>query len=574
MEEHLLGRVLRRVVNHVCLIMLMAFVGARSFAQELQQSVRTSRNLATILGLPEEMTGKCGTGAVVYAHSRLSQLEAATRSNVLQALQRTEKQKSRLSPSGKFRIHYDTTGSDAPALLTAGPNGQRIPNTVERYVDSVAYFFDYAWKLEIDTLGYTAPPGDGVQGGGAEYDVYVVDFGSGTFGLTNWEPSDIIENGLRQRYTTYIEIENDFQGYRTAGIDALRITAAHEFFHAIQVGSYGYWTTVPDKDRWFLELSSVWMEHAAFPAIHDYWYDAPNYFQHFRGLYNQSLALNSLVYGGYERAVWALFLEQRFGKGIMKEIWTGIKFAPPIGSMAAVLPVHGTTLESEFALFGSWNYFTADRADPHKYFPEGMYYPRFAPNVSTTFTGLTASVSSGAPPLSTAFYQIALTSDTLMAIISNTDVAEAQNANGGSSTVKLNLSSTDLVPPYQKVARGLGLTLGVNDPTKWRSLYLLASTKGNANMAPDPSPNPIRLSKDVKLVLPVQGATQDRVDVYIMNAAIELLFTKQYPVKPAFGNSYAEIPTVDLRSVLPTGVYYVFARCGDKEFKWKVAIIQ
>jgi hypothetical protein len=574
MANLLLGIALRTAGKLTIPMLLFGISLGRLFAQEVQQSARAVRNLGEILGMTPDESGKCGTTAILRAHSQMNQLASDTRNKVVHILQRTERQKSRLSPSGKFRIHYDTTGADAPALITPGSNAQRIPNTVERYVDSVAFWFDYAWKLEVDTLGYPAPPGDGSQGGGPEYDVYVQDFGSGTFGLTNWESIDLIEDGPRQRYTTYIEIENDFLGYRTPGIDGLRITAAHEFFHAIQVGDYGVWTIVPSLDSWFLELSSVWMEHVAFPGIHDYWFDAPNYFQRFRGALNQSLAFNSLTYGGYERAVWALFLEKRFGKGIMKDIWTGLKSAPPLGCMAAVLSHYGTSFEAEYALFSSWNFFTADRADPAKYYDEGQYYPRYTPNVNAAFTGLTASVSSAAPPLSTQFYQVALTSDTIVAVIANVDVRGAQDPNSVKASLQLNLSATDLQPPYQKVARGLGMTFTASDMQKWRALYLLASSKANANVAPDPSPNPVRLAQDVKLVLPVQGATQDQAEIFLLNAAVELVYSRQYPVRRVFGNSYIDVPSADLRGSVPTGVYFVVARCGDYEYKWKVAIIQ
>jgi hypothetical protein len=35
-----------------------------------------------------------------------------------------------------------------------------------------------------------------------------------------------------------------------------------------------------------------------------------------------------------------------------------------------------------------------------------------------------------------------------------------------------------------------------------------------------------------------------------------------------------EVPASDLRSEVATGVYFVIARAGEHEFKWKVAVIQ
>jgi hypothetical protein len=109
---------------------------------------------------------------------------------------------------------------------------------------------------------------------------------------------------------------------------------------------------------------------------------------------------------------------------------------------------------------------------------------------------------------------------------------------------------------------------------QWRSLYLLASTRANANTTPDPSPNPVRLAQDSKLVLSVQGASHDRAEVFLLNAAVELVYSRQYAVRQVFGNSYIDVPSADLRGSVPTGVYFVVVRCGDNEYKWKVAIIQ
>jgi len=531
------------------------------YGQQVQQSARQSRNVAEILGLTREEAGKCGTSAITYAFTHFQQLSFETKSRLIAAMQRTERQKSRLSPSGRFRIHYDTTGTDAPALITHTLNAERVPNTVEQFVDSVAFYFDYAWKLEIDTMQYTAPPVDGVQGGGPEYDVYISDLPSELFGQTSFDTNPV--DG--QRYTTYIDVDNDFLGYRTPGIDGLRITAAHEFFHAIQVGSYAYW----GSDRWFMELTAVWMEHNGFPGIHDYWFDLPLYFQRFAGL-----PFNTSVFGGYERSVWAHYLTKRFGRDILRDIWGGMKQAPVLSSMAAVLPRYGTTFESEYALFSDWNYYTADRADPLRYYDEGKNYPRLSANVSTTFGGSSASVSGSLYPLSTQYYEIALSADTLTAVVANINLKGASDPAPSKTDVRLTLSASNVQPPFQKVAKGLGLNFSTSDMSQWRLLYLLSSTRANANMAPDPSPNPLRLSRDATLVLPIQDVTQGPGDLFFLNGALELVYSHQYQVRQTFGASYIDIPASDLRSAVATGVYFVVARCGDREFKWKVAIIQ
>lgn len=267
---------MRTLVRFVILVGFGLCWESLTFAQQAQGVAPSTRSIARILGIPLEGQGKCGTSDMMLAIARWDQLTQQKRMAVVQALQRPQMQKDRLSPSGRFRIHYDTVGPNAPALLTGGSDPQPIPNSQEQYIDSVSYYFERAWKLEVDTLGYLPPPSDGIEGGGPEYDVYVEELGINLFGQTSWDPSaPPLESGSHVRYATYIEIDNDFYKFRTSGMDALRITSAHEFHHSIQVGNYGMWATMPAFDSWFYELTSVWMEHMAYPNIHDYYLDLP-----------------------------------------------------------------------------------------------------------------------------------------------------------------------------------------------------------------------------------------------------------------------------------------------------------
>ena len=80
-------------------------------------------------------------------------------------------QMNRLSPGKKFRIHYDTSGSNLPAMVTQA--GLPIAGTVKQFVDSVATIFDSVWTAEVTTYGFAAPPVDNGEGGGDEFDIYI-----------------------------------------------------------------------------------------------------------------------------------------------------------------------------------------------------------------------------------------------------------------------------------------------------------------------------------------------------------------------------------------------------------------
>ena len=98
------------------------------------------------------------------------------------------------------------------------------------YVDEAARVFESVWDLQINQLGYSPPlsDGDGV------YDVYIKNLAlQSVYGYTH--PIAYPES----RTPSYMEIDNNFTDniYRHArGFNGLRVTAAHEFFHAIQFG--------------------------------------------------------------------------------------------------------------------------------------------------------------------------------------------------------------------------------------------------------------------------------------------------------------------------------------------------
>lgn len=536
--------------------------------RQLRPEMKSSQSAAGI---------KCGTSMVAWAYFHWRELPALDKRQIARALQRPVRQKDRLSPSGKFRIHYDTTGMNTPALITSGPSAQRIDNTYEQFVDSVARFFDYAWNVEVGTMGFSPPPSDGQKGGGSEYDVYIEELGPGNFGQTSWEQSDILEDGPRQRFATYITIDNDFLGLRTPGIAGLRITAAHEFHHAIQLGAYGFWNTVSNSDFYFYELTSVWMEHVLYPSIHDYYFDLPTYFQRFRDSQGRSLPFTTYdppTFAGYERSIWAHFLAKRFGQDVIREIWEGMKADPFLVSTGKALVRHGSTIESEFALFSYWNFFTADRADTVRFYDEGFAYPRYLPNATMPFDGLTAEITTSGFPLSTQLYQFSIPNDTLVAVVANVEVDQAEQAAATPRYFGLTLASGNVKPPFQRLAKGYVVGFSSDNSDAWRTLYLASATRSNVSVAPDASPNPLRLSRGSPLSLPVPDASSRDAHVYMFGSSLDLVFSEDYAVRESFGNKVILIPAEALRSKVPSGVYFVVARCGNQEFKWKVAILQ
>ena len=322
---------------------------------------------------------RCGTPYLLQA------MDASTEHQRLKLVQRRPStQHSLLTPSGHFRVHYDTAGNDAVDLADDDANG--IPD----YIDLAATVLDSIWVLEVEQLGYNPPPSDNGLDGGDEYDVYVVEIGGRVYG---WAYP-----GIPSATTTYshLEIDNNFTNLdyeQTRGLYALRVTIAHEFHHAIQFGYYA-----KADGCWWQESTSTWMEEVAYPHIDDYL----QYLIHFLG--EPYRALNSGAcdsYRIYGSAIFSHFLDQRYGRELEPLIREDLKQHPPdLITLRArshlnrliweelkerksidldhfdrvIRQVEPGGLGVATGEFAVWNYFTGTR-HRDEYYAEGDKYP-------------------------------------------------------------------------------------------------------------------------------------------------------------------------------------------------------
>ena len=273
------------------------------------------------------------------------------------------------SPGGHFRIWYVRTTDDAPDSTDVNPE-----DTVPDWVNECGDIFDYVWAREIDELGYPPPPQDGSwypggedYGGDSRYDVYIEDLGWQTiFGYTQGE---YITSG--RSATSYIVVDNDYEWYPSYNqgkqpIDGLKVTAAHEFFHAIHFG----YDAVEESDRYWMEISSVWMEDMMYDEVNDYlaylrwFFDNPDVpLEEFNGRHE------------YASCIWAIFLSKEYHVDIIKEIWEGCVTTSALNAMHIALTDRGSSLTEAFQTFTVWNYFTGARSNSSSYYEEGAEYP-------------------------------------------------------------------------------------------------------------------------------------------------------------------------------------------------------
>ena len=303
----------------------------------------------------------CGTPHLVQAMSAAPNLSAEYQERLGKLAQRRpDVQHDILSPSGRFRVHYDTEGRNAVSPRDDDANG--IPD----YIDLTMTVLDSTWVLEIEQLGYNPPPSDKGLGGGDEYDAYVIELDGSYYGFAYPEAAGAIIT------PSYLEIDNNFtnSGYKqTRGLDALRVTIAHEFHHAIQ---FGYYATFDGS--WWQESTSTWMEEVAYPHIDDYL----QYLTYFLG--EPQRALNSGVFRSlhtYGTAIFSHFLDQRYGRELNRLIWeeVGQRRSVDLAHFDRVIrQVEPGGLGVAMGEFAVWNYFTGARYQG-EYYAEGDKYP-------------------------------------------------------------------------------------------------------------------------------------------------------------------------------------------------------
>ncbi|MCD4691190.1 DUF6055 domain-containing protein [bacterium] len=336
-----------------------------------------------IVGTPVDVPQqpeRCGTPWALEIHAALAGTLPLTSG------QRTAYERARARPTTQtfidtehFRVHYDTTGTDAVLGW---------PDTA--YRDGIIAALERSWDVEVDTLGFRPPPNDeddpAGNGGNGLYDCYVVDLATAYYGYampTYYPPGEPVSDAA-----SYIVIDNDYDGFGYADPTVpMRVTVAHEFNHACQFAHD------VDEDVWYMECSAVWCEDVVYDELNDFYLYIPYYLGHpYRSLEYRGTAM-------YGSAVWNFFLSERYGRGIVPALWHDMEGdTDSIEALSARLDALGTSLGEEFLEFAVWNWFTGARDDGAHY-EEGAAWSEVATQWTVTqYPVAGGSVSAGVRP--------------------------------------------------------------------------------------------------------------------------------------------------------------------------------
>lgn len=280
-----------------------------------------------------------------------------------------------VSPGGNFKVWYVTTTEDRPGagwpeLEDAGAG------TVPEYVRHCATFLEESRRVIVEELGYRPPPMDyryhdqyeamdSDDGGDGLYDVYISDLPSQFSGYTRPEA---VTTGAS--LPSYIVVDNDFaESRRTVekALDLLRITVAHEYFHAVQ---FGY---DAGEAAFWLEQSAVWIEEQVYDEVDDYL----TYLPTFSGFLTEPWLALDTSNGEHEYAgvLWPLYLEKRHDRDLIRNIWERSATEHALEAIDGGLRSVGSDLASAFQEFTTWNVFTDSRANADRFYEEGASYP-------------------------------------------------------------------------------------------------------------------------------------------------------------------------------------------------------
>ena len=288
------------------------------------------------------------------------------------------------SPGGHFKIHYTTTPGSRDTIDTR--YGDQNSNSVPDYVEIVARIADSCWVHHIDQLGYVEPINDAAHGGGdARYDIFVKDVGSQVYGST--VPDVGIDDNGTFRFTTWMEVDTRYQdyfNYSNRPIEALQVTVAHEFFHAIHLTYDGLETcTTPAcplsaQNPYWLEMSAVWMEEETYDDVNDYY----SYLQFYLPtIHNAPYYISNDGLNIYGAGVFPIFLAEKYGRDIIRRAWEYCGATPRENFFVnaiqnALFDQTGgeVNLEEAWTEFTRWLFFTGGRARTGRYFSEAANY--------------------------------------------------------------------------------------------------------------------------------------------------------------------------------------------------------
>lgn len=270
-------------------------------------------------------------------------------------------------------VHYVTSTADAATAAWAATTLHQLQKV---------------WDFEVRVLGFRAPASDNGAGGTAQFDVYLTNLGDdGLYGYC--APEDPVSD---YRYNGYCVLDNDYSAaeFPKPGLPSLRVTAAHEFLHAIQFNYDAY------EDLWIMEATATWIEERFADDVDD-----NRSYLRWGQLGNPGLSLDTSG-GSQHYGNWIFFelLSKVYGVGAVKALWARMDSAHGEDRDQYSTQAIRTFLASKSMPFPRfYARFAAGNLVPQQVYPEGAAYRAAPVTAGYKLTSGTRSTGKRSPRL-------------------------------------------------------------------------------------------------------------------------------------------------------------------------------
>lgn len=260
-------------------------------------------------------------------------------------------------------VHWVTTGPDAVDPENDGAGG-KFPGSTSALPDIVEFTLATMNTVvsRFKDAGYRTPVRDGSAGGSSYFDVYLGQLGDdGAFGYCTVDDWSVTEHVPAPAYCV---LDNDYAEFGLSPRSALRVTAAHEYFHAVQ---FAYDV---NEDAWLMEATATWVEDEIYDSVNDNLNYLP-YGSLARPQQSLDLFEDASAYGNW---LFFRFLGERFPstraglETVVRDIWSRTPDEYSVEAVRNVLAARSSSLPAQFAWFTVWN------RRPASYYDEGAAY--------------------------------------------------------------------------------------------------------------------------------------------------------------------------------------------------------
>jgi hypothetical protein len=287
---------------------------------------------------------------------------------------------SHATPEGRVRVWYTTAGLHAPDVSGAA---EIAGHAVEEAIDG------YAAMGFLSALGDGDYPPCASNGGDGRLDVYLIHF-AGADGTAVTE--QCAAAGAAARCSGFILAESRLDKIYASFEQGAQTVLPHEYFHLVQ-DAYD-----AKMARYWAEGTAQWATKQLHPELTDLERFLPAYFT------DTDRSLDAPPGGVvaaflYATAIWPVFLSERHGAAIVREILEveAAKGSTVLEATETALSPRGSSLATEFTLFAAWNAATGKLAGGGGY-PLSMSYPMvettdLPSTVGASVKGITSGLS-------------------------------------------------------------------------------------------------------------------------------------------------------------------------------------